>query len=120
MTASKPPQPIAGGLPGAGLLAQVRPAKYADHIPLHRFQRTLRAARCGTIRQTTCGWAMECADLFHPLYELMIAEALASHVVRNADDTTVKIRDAQRKLKCNGLLPCVCWRVCVRHPLIRL
>ena len=44
---------------------------------------------------------MQCADLFHPLYELMIAEVLASYVV-NADDTTVKIRDAQRKLKCTG------------------
>ena len=31
----------------------------------------------------------------------MIEEVLASYVV-HADDTTVKIRDAQRKLKCTG------------------
>ena len=101
VTASKPPQPIAGGLPGPGLLAQVLTSKYADHIPLHRFQRISARHGVELSRQTTCGWAMQCADLFHPLYELMIAEVLASYVV-NADDTTVKIRDAQRKLKCTG------------------
>ena len=101
VTATKPPQPIAGGLPGPGLLAQVLTSKYADHIPLHRFQRISARHGVELSRQTTCGWAMQCADLFHPLYELMIAEVLASYVV-NADDTTVKIRDAQRKLKCTG------------------
>jgi transposase len=115
VTASKPPQPIAGGLPGSGLLAQVLTSKYADHIPLNRFQRI--SARYGVelSRQTTCGWAMQCADLFHPLYELMIAEVLASYVV-NADDTPVKIRDAQRKLKCTGYFHTYVGDV--RHPLI--
>jgi transposase len=101
VTASKPPQPIAGGLPGPGLLAQVLTSKYADHIPLHRFQRISARHGVELSRQTTCGWAMQCADLFRPLYELMINEVLASYVV-NADDTFVKIRDAQRKLKCTG------------------
>jgi transposase len=114
-TASKPPQPIAGGLPGPGLLAQVLTSKYADHIPLHRFQRISARHGVELSRQTTCGWAMECADLFHPLYELMIAEVLASQVV-NADDTTVKIRDAQRKLKCTGYFHSYVGDV--RHPLI--
>jgi transposase len=115
LTASKPPQPIAGGLPGPGLLAQVLTSKYADHIPLHRFQRISARHGVELSRQTTCGWSMECADLFHPLYELMIAEVLASCVV-NADDTTVKIRDAQRKLKCTGYFHAYVGDV--RHPLI--
>ena len=115
VTASKPPQPIDGGLPGPGLLAQVLTSKYADHIPLHRFQRISARHGVELSRQTTCGWAMQCADLFHPLYELMIDEVLASYVV-NADDTPVKIRDAQRKLKCTGYFhPYV---GDVRHPLI--
>jgi transposase len=115
VTASKPPQPIAGGLPGPGLLAQVLTSKYADHIPLNRFQRISARHGVELSRQTTCGWAMQCADLFHPLYELMIAEVLASYVV-NTDDTTVKIRDAQRKLKCTGYFHTYVGDV--HHPLI--
>jgi transposase len=101
LTASKPPQPITGGLPGPGLLAQVLTSKYADHIPLHRFERISGRHGVELSRKTTCGWAMQCADLFRPLYELMIQQVLASDVI-HADDTTVKIRDAQRKLKCTG------------------
>ena len=115
VTASKPPQPIAGGLPGPGLLAQVLTSKYADHIPLNRFQRISARHGVELSRQTTCGWAMQCADLFHPLYERMIAEVLASSVV-NTDDTTVKIRDAQRKLKGTGYFHTYVGDV--RHPLI--
>lgn len=115
VTASKPPQPIAGGLPGPGLLAQVLTSKYADHIPLNRFQRISARHGVELSRQTTCGWAMQCADLFLPLYELMIAEVLASYVV-NADDTTVKIRDARRKLKCTGYFHTYVGDV--HHPLI--
>jgi len=101
VTASKPPQPIDGGLPGPGLLAQVLASKYADHIPLHRFERISGRHGVELSRQTTCGWAMQCANLCRPLYELMIEEVLLSDVI-HADDTTVKIRDAQRKLKCTG------------------
>jgi transposase len=115
VTASKPPQPIAGGLPGPGLLAQILTSKYADHIPFNRFQRISARHGVELSRQTTCGWAMQCADLFHPLYELMIAEVLGSYVV-NTDDTTVKIRDAQRKLKCTGYFHTYVGDV--RHPLI--
>ena len=115
VTASKPPQPIAGGLPGPGLLAQVLTSKYADHIPLNRFQRISARHGVELSRQTTCGWAMQCAELFYPLYELMIAEVLASYAV-NADDTTVKIRDAQRKLKSTGYFHTYVGDV--RHPLI--
>ena len=75
------------------------PAAAKSLLATHQRYATPASARHGVelSRQTTCGWAMECADLFQPLYELMIAEVLASYVV-NADDTTVKIRDAQRKL----------------------
>jgi transposase len=115
LTASKPPQPIDGGLPGPGLLAQVLTSKYADHIPLHRFERISGRHGVELSRKTTCGWAMQCADLFRPLYDLMIQQVLASDVV-HADDTRVKIRDAQRKLKCTGYFHAYVGDV--DHPLI--
>lgn len=115
VTASKPPQPIDGGLPGPGLLAQVLASKYADHIPLNRFERISGRHGVELSRKTTCGWAMQCADLFRPLYKLMTEEVLLSHVV-HADDTTVKIRDAQRKLKCTGYFHAYVGDI--DHPLI--
>jgi transposase len=115
LTASKPPQPIEGGLPGPGLLAQVLASKYADHIPLHRFERISGRHGVELSRKTTCGWAMQCAELFRPLYQRMIAEVLLSHVV-HADDTTVKIRDGQRKLKCTGYFHAYVGDI--DHPLI--
>ncbi len=63
VTASKPPQPIAGGLPGPGLLAQALTSKYADHIPLNRFQRISARHGVELSRQTTCGWAMPCVPI---------------------------------------------------------
>jgi transposase len=115
ITASKPPQPIPSGLPGPGLLAQVLASKYADHIPLHRFERISARHGVELSRRTTCDWAMACADLFRPLYHLMIDEVLASWVV-HTDDTTVKIRDATKKLQLTGYL----WVYYGdgRHPLI--
>ena len=87
----------------------------ATHLPLNRFQRISARHGVELSRQTTCGWAMQCADLFYPLYELMIDEVLASYAV-NADDTTVKIRDARRKLKCTGYFHTYVGDV--HHPLI--
>jgi transposase len=115
VTASKPPQPIDGGLPGPGLLAQVLTSKYADHLPLNRFERISGRHGVELSRKTTCGWALQCGDLFRPLYELMTEEVLLSQVV-HADDTTVKIRDAHRKLKCTGYFHAYVGDV--DHPLI--
>ena len=41
---------------------------------------------------------MAAAEVLRPLYELMIAEVLASGVL-HVDDTPVDLRDAQNKLK---------------------
>ena len=93
--AAKPPQPIARGLPGPGLLAQVIVAKYDDHLPLHRQQRIF--ARHGLIlqRSTTCGWVAACAELLRPLTERMHAEVLHSRVI-HTDDSPLPVLDPTR------------------------
>ena len=65
VAASKPPQPIAGGLPGPGLLAQVLTSKYADYIPLHRFERISARHGVELSRQSTCGCA-PCRNRWSP------------------------------------------------------
>src|SRR5713226_6135171 len=83
--------PIAKGLCGPGLLAQVITAKFADHTPLHRLAGQL--ARCGvTIARSTLGdWLAGAADLLTPLYQLMHQRLLGCRVL-HGDDTGVKLR----------------------------
>ncbi|MGA7353709.1 MAG: IS66 family transposase [Acidobacteriaceae bacterium] len=96
IVAPKPPQPIPGGLAGPGLLAQLLVSKYADHLPLHRFERISQRHGVRFSRQTTCDWSLACADLLGPLDELSRDEVLASAVV-HTDDTPVDVRNAHRK-----------------------
>lgn len=92
VVAAKPEQPIAKGLPGPGLLAQVITCKYADHIPLHRFENICRRQGVELSRSTMCDWMKASADLLQPLYDLMVALVLASRSV-NTDDTRVPCQD---------------------------
>lgn len=94
-TAGKPSQPIEKSTAGAGLLAQVIVAKYADHLPLHRQAKIFRRFDVDLSVQTMCGWVRQSADLLAPLYRCLKDFVLASQVV-GTDDTPVKVLD--RKL----------------------
>jgi len=92
LVALKPEQPIAKGLPGPGLLAQVITCKYADHIPLNRFENICRRQGVELSRSTLCDWMKACAELLRPLYDLMVSVVLASRSV-HTDDTRVPCQD---------------------------
>jgi len=98
LVAAKPEQPIARGLPGPGLLAQVITSKYADHIPLNRFEHICRRQGVELARSTLCDWMKASAALLTPLYELMVAEVLASRTV-HTDDTKVPCQDGAQSGK---------------------
>lgn len=95
IVAVKPEQPIARGLPGPGLLAQVITCKYADHIPLHRFEHICRRQGVELSRSTMCDWMKASAELLTPLYELMVSLVLSSRSV-HTDDTKVPCQDPQQ------------------------
>jgi len=88
----KPAQPIAKGLPGPGLLAQIIMDKYQDHLPLHRSEQ--RYARWGvTLPRSTMGdWMAASAQLLTGLYRALKCWILQSKVL-HTDDTTVPVRD---------------------------
>ena len=92
IVAVKPEQPIAKGLPGPGLLAQVITCKYADHIPLNRFEHICKRQGVVLSRSTMCDWMKACADVLLPLYDLMVSAVLASRAV-HTDDTKVPCQD---------------------------
>ena len=99
--ARKPAEAIPGGLAGPGLMAQVITCKGADHLPLHRLEGIFKRQGVRISRQTMDGWWLQTAEFLQPLYDLAIRVVLASHVI-HTDDTSVKVRDAWRKLKYTG------------------
>ncbi len=99
--ARKPAEVIPGGLAGPGLMAQVIVSKGADHLPLHRLEGIFKRQGVRLSRQTMDGWWLQTAEFLRPLYTLAVRVVLASHVI-HTDDTSVKVRDAWRKLKYTG------------------
>jgi len=89
--APKPAQPIAKGLPGPGMLAQVVVSKYADHLPLHRQEDIFARHGVELSRKTMCGWVLASAKILEPVVELMKDQTLASKVI-HTDDTPVNVR----------------------------
>jgi transposase len=85
-----PPRPVSGCIAGAGLLAQVVVSKFADHLPLYRFEDI--STRCGLFlpRSTLCDWVSNVADLLKPLYELQ-KELVTKGSVIWTDDTHVTV-----------------------------
>lgn len=103
VTAGKPAQPIDKGLPGPGLIAHVITEKYADHIPLHRQEHRLARQGLELSRSTLCDWMAGAAKALEPLYDLMKSLILVCGTL-HTDDTTVKVRDSERKIKVTGRL----------------
>jgi len=103
ITADKPAQPIPKGLPGPGLLAHVITEKYADHLPLYRQERRLARQGVEISRSTLCDWMGSAAEILKPLYDLMKTLILLSSII-HTDDTPVKVRDSERKIKVTGRL----------------
>jgi transposase len=89
VSAVKPAMPIAKGLPGSGLLAQVIVSKYFDHLPLYRQQSIFARQGVSIARSTMCDWMAACAELLRPLVDQMIA-AVVQSLWLHTDDTPVK------------------------------
>lgn len=94
-SAALPPAPIEKGNPGAGLLAHVLIAKYADHLPLYRQSQIFACQGVALARTTLCGWVGQSAGLLAPLVERMKSEILAGDRL-HTDDTPVPVLDPGR------------------------
>lgn len=96
VTAPVPPQPIAKGLPGPGLLAQVVVSKYQDHLPLARQSGIFARYGVQLSRSTLCDWVEAAAELASPLVAVMKQELLASRLI-HTDDTPVPVLDNRQE-----------------------
>jgi transposase len=85
-----PERPIARGIAGPGLIAQIVVSKFGDHLPLYRQEDIFVRHGLHIARSTMCDWVSAAAKLLKPLYELQRQLALQSAVMWT-DDTPVKV-----------------------------
>jgi transposase len=93
--ASPPPpeRPIARGIAGPGLIAQIVVAKFGDHLPLYRQEDFFTRHGLHIPRSTLCDWVQAAAKLLQPLYQRQKELALQSPVLWT-DDTPVTVLSA--------------------------
>jgi hypothetical protein len=72
-------------------LAHVIVSKFCDHLPLYRCERMLARFGVNLLRSTLCDWLAQSAVLLRPLWDLLYARVLQSHVVQT-DDTPVRVQ----------------------------
>ena len=88
--AAAPSRPIARGLAGPGLLAQVLVAKYCDHQPLYR-QSAIYARHGVTLpRSTLADWVAGSSQLLRPLVQTLHRYVMGGDKV-HADDTPIPV-----------------------------
>src|SRR3954471_10959946 len=92
--ASPPPpeRPIARGIAGPGLIAQIVVAKFGDPLPLYRQEDFFARHGLHIARSTQCDWVQAAAELLRPLYERQ-KELLLQSSVLWTDDTPVRLLD---------------------------
>jgi len=91
VTSPPPPvRPIARGIAGPGLIAQILVAKFGDHLPLYRQEDFFARHGLHIARSTQCDWVQAAAELLRPLYERQ-KELLLQSPVLWTDDTPVTL-----------------------------
>jgi transposase len=86
-----PPQrPVARGIAGPGLIAQIVVGKFGDHLPLYRQEDIFVRHGLHLSRSTLCDWVSAAAELLEPLYERQRQLTLQSDVLWT-DDTPVTV-----------------------------
>ena len=90
MSPPPPVRPIARGIAGPGLIAQVIVAKFGDHLPLYRQEDFFTRHGLHIPRSTLCDWVQAAAELLRPLYQRQKELVLQSPVLWT-DDTPVTV-----------------------------
>lgn len=94
-TAFAQPSPLPKSNAGAGLLAQILVATFADHLPLNRQEAIFRRHGVELPRSTLCEWKLASGELL-----AVLRPALIDHTLRaprlHSDDTTMPLIEGGR------------------------
>ncbi|MGH8436586.1 MAG: IS66 family transposase [Pseudomonas sp.] len=90
VTADKPAQLIEKSLASPSVLAMLLTTKYADGLPLYRFEKILGRHGIDIPRQTLARWVIQCGEHLQPLLNLMRDTLLDSPAI-HCDETRVQV-----------------------------
>jgi transposase len=90
MSPPPPMRPIARGIAGPGLIAQIIVGKFGDHLPLYRQEDFFTRHGLHIPRSTLCDWVQAAAELLRPLYQRQKELVLQSPILWT-DDTPVTV-----------------------------
>ncbi|HEX5739352.1 MAG TPA: IS66 family transposase [Hydrogenophaga sp.] len=90
VTADKPAQLIEKSLASPSVLAMLLTTKYADGIPLYRFEKMLSRHGVDIPRQTLARWVIQCGEHLQPLLNLM-RDKLLEYPVLHCDETRLQV-----------------------------
>ena len=80
-----PERPIARGIAGPGLIAQIVISKFGDHMPLYRQEDFFARHGLHIARSTQCDWVKAAAELLRPLHDRQKELVLKSPVLWTDD-----------------------------------
>ena len=90
VTADKPAQLIEKSMASPSVLAMLLTTKYADGIPLYRFEKMLSRHGVDISRQTLARWVIQCGEQLQPVLNLM-RDKLFEYPVLHCDETRVQV-----------------------------
>lgn len=90
-----PVRPLSGCIAGAGVLAEVVVSKFAEHLPLYRFEDISTRYGLHLPRSTLCDWVRNVADLLKPLSQLQ-KDLVQTAPVIWTDDTPVTVLGGEK------------------------
>jgi hypothetical protein len=96
--AGLPSRPIEKCLAGNSLLAALIINKYIDHLPLYRQQQIFKRSDIEIAPSTIDSWVAQVGKLLKILYDRLVDE-VKSQTYLQADETTTKVLDNQKKKK---------------------
>jgi len=91
-TAAGPTKVIEGGIPGAGLLANVVVEKYRDGLPLYRQVGRFKRIGMDFSRSTLVGWVAHAARILEPVANALQVQAMGAFVL-HTDATGLPVLD---------------------------
>ncbi len=100
VVAELPARLVPGGIPAAGLVAQIIVWKYADHMPLYRLEKIFKERFGVSIpRQRMCDWIAYAVENWLSIIYRSIRSGLVSGDYLQVDETPIRYLDTDRKGK---------------------
>ncbi|WP_165671673.1 IS66 family transposase [Metapseudomonas otitidis] len=90
VTAAKPAQLLEKSLATPSVLAMLLTTKYADGIPLYRFEKMLSRHGVDIPRQTLARWVIQCGEQLQPLLNLL-RDTLFDYPLLHCDETRLQV-----------------------------